>query len=157
MTHEQAGAELLRLCSELGVNMRTLSEPQVEAWIRKLTSMSYEWGREAITRVVDTWSDRGFPRVGFLTRCADEIMTEGVPNAGAYSQDLRHAPKSPQEIDRLQYSVWRQQQIEALDDDDYWDLLHNRHAMSRFNRWCREQWETGSEGSEQPDHGAQAG
>src|SRR5690606_14325960 len=65
----------------------TLRPGQVSAWLEALQDMPYETGRLAVTRVIRTWTSPRFPAPGALEAAAREITREGIPNAGAYSQD----------------------------------------------------------------------
>src|SRR5690554_491324 len=100
----------------------TLRPGQVSAWLEALQDMPYETGRLAVTRVIRTWTSPRFPAPGALEAAAREITRDGIPNAGAYSQD-NVAPRY--DMDRIR---------RALDQHDRWLAMSDEEYMAELER-----------------------
>lgn len=141
MTQEQAVREFARLCAALGRDPKELHAGQTAAWLETLRALPYERGRLAITAVVETWDRASFPPPGYLSKRAQEVNFEGHPNAAAYSQNGHHTPWHRTE--EAAYAVWRQRQIEAMDDEDYWQYLYDQDVRRNQDAEWRAQWQRG--------------
>lgn len=148
MTQEQAVREFARLCAALGRDPKELRAGQTAAWLETLRALPYERGRLAITAVIETWDRASFPPPGSLSKRAQEVGFEGHPNAAAYSQNGSHTPWHHTE--EAAYAIWRQTQIEQIDEDRYWDYVHDPILRDAQDREWRQQWESQMRG---PDAG----
>ena len=129
MTREQAAQEFKRLCEAMDRRPDTLRPGQVSAWVEALQDMPYETGRLAVTRVIRTWTSPRFPAPGALEAAAREITREGIPNAGAYSQD-NVAPRY--DMDRVRRALEQHDRWLAMSDEEYMDELERiRERMER--------------------------
>ena len=122
MTREQAAQELKRLCDALDRAPDSLRPGQASAWLDALEDLPYETGRLAVTRVIRTWTSPRFPAPGALEAAAREITRDGVPNAGAYSQD-HVAPRY--DMDRIR---------RALEQHDRWIAMSAEEYMAELER-----------------------
>jgi len=100
----------------------TLRPGQVSAWLEALQALPYETGRLAVTRVIRTWTSPKFPPPGALEAAARELMREGIPNAGAYSQDGQ-GPRY--DMDRIR---------RALEQHDRWNAMSYEEYMAELQR-----------------------
>src|SRR5690606_42067111 len=98
----------------------TLRPGQVSAWLEALQDMPYETGRLAVTRVIRTWTSPRFPAPGALEAAAREITREGIPNAGAYSQDGL-GPRY--DMYRIRRALEQHDRWSAMSDEEYMDEL----------------------------------
>lgn len=129
VTREQAAQEFKRLCEAMDRRPDTLRPGQVSAWVEALQDMPYETGRLAVTRVIRTWTSPRFPAPGALEAAAREITREGIPNAGAYSQDGL-GPRY--DMDRIRRALEQHDRWLAMSDDEYMDELERiRERMER--------------------------
>lgn len=94
----------------------TLRPGLVSAWLEALQDMPYETGRLAVTRVIRTWTSSRFPVPGTLEAAAREITRDGIPNAGAYSQD-NVEPRY--DMDRIRRALEQHDSWLAMSDDEY--------------------------------------
>ena len=133
MTQAQARAELKRLAAGLRLPVddvkdpRTgrivqegLTEEQIASWERVLMSTPYERGRAAVTELIDTWTYRRWPTRGDFQKIADSLSSEGVPNAGAYSQDR---PSTLYDQDRMRRAIEQHDRWLNMTDEEYMDEL----------------------------------
>ena len=120
MTREQAAQEFKRLCEAMDRTPDTLRPGQVSAWLEALQDMPYETGRLAVTRVIRTWTSPRFPAPGALEAAAREITREGIPNAGAYSQDGL-GPRY--DMDSIRRALEQHDRWLAMSDEEYMDEL----------------------------------
>src|SRR5690606_862353 len=108
----------------------TLRPGQVSAWLEALQALPYETGRLAVTRVIRTWTSPKFPPPGALEAAARELMREGIPNAGAYSQD--GPPKSSMTPDQVRCALEAQERWVNMSDEEYLaELERIRERMER--------------------------
>lgn len=128
MTREQAAQEFKRLCEAMDRTPDTLRPGQVSAWLEALQDMPYETGRLAVTHVIRTWTSPRFPAPGVLTAAAREISQDGIPNAGAYSQD-NVAPRY--DMDRIRRALEQHDRWLAMSDEEYMDELERLWATGR--------------------------
>lgn len=129
MTREQAAQEFKRLCEAMDRSPDTLRPGQVSAWLEALQDMPYETGRLAVTRVIRTWTSHRFPAPGALEAAAREITREGIPNAGAYSQDGL-GPRY--DMDSIRRALEEHERWLAMSDEEYMDELERiRERMER--------------------------
>jgi len=122
VTREQAAQEFRRLCEAMDRSPDTLRPGQVSAWLEALQALPYETGRLAVTRVIRTWTSPKFPPPGALEAAARELMREGIPNAGAYSQDGQ-GPRY--DMDRIR---------RALEQHDRWIAMSYEEYMAELQR-----------------------
>lgn len=133
MTQEQAREEFKRLARGLRlpvqdvVDQQTkrvihegLTEEQVASWLRVLMSVPYERGRAAITQLIDTWPHRRWPTRADFQRIAESLSNDGIPNAGAYSQDR---PSAHYDHDRMMRAVEQHDRWLQMTDEEYMDEL----------------------------------
>lgn len=133
MTQAQARAELKRLAAGLRLavddvkDARTgrivqegLTEEQIASWERVLMSTPYERGRAAVTELIDTWTYRRWPTRGDFQKIVDSLSNDGVPNAGAYSQDR---PSTLYDHRRMMQAIEQHDRWLAMTDEEYLDEL----------------------------------
>lgn len=130
MTREQAVKELGRLCEAMDRAPDSLRPGQVSAWLEALQDMPYETGRLAVTRVIRTWTSSRFPAPGTLEAAAREITREGIPNAGAYSQDGL-GPRY--DMDRIRRALEEHDRWIAMSDEEYMDELERIRERMRVS------------------------
>lgn len=129
MTRTQAERELARLCEALDRPLDTLRPGQTSAWLDALEDLPYETGRLAVTRVIRTWTSPRFPAPGALEAAAREITREGIPNAGAYSQDGL-GPRY--DMDRIRRALEQHDRWLAMSDDEYMTELERIRFARRL-------------------------
>lgn len=132
MTQAQARAELARLAEGTGQKISDLTDEQIVSWIqRTLMPMPYEWGRRAVDRAIDEWPWRRWMTRGDFRRFADAATQDGVPNAGAYSQNGQSPAHDPERVARqiAQMDRWRD-----MDAEEYFEEVLRMQAEGRVRR-----------------------
>lgn len=145
MTQAQAREELQRLADGLRLPLRDvrdsrgkvieegLTEEQIASWMRVLMGLVYERGRATVTKMIDSWTWKRWPSRGDFIRVSESLSSDGIPNAGAYSQDR---PPSREDREQLQVAYERQEHWIAIDDGDYFDEVV-RPLMESGRMWSR--------------------
>lgn len=142
MTREQAAMELARLAEAFDrstepeetrdgrKNPRALRQGQKAAWIDVMMEYAYEVGRAAVTHLIRTWRAPTFPPPGAFVQAVEEVRQEGVPGAGAYSQD--GPPKSGMTPDQVRRALEAQERWVNMSDEEYLaELERIRERMER--------------------------
>src|SRR5690606_39585137 len=90
----------------------------------------YEVGRAAVTHLIRTWRAPTFPPPGAFVQAVEEVRKEGVPGAGAYSQD--GPPKSGMTPAQVKAAIEQMDRWVAMSDDEYMaELERIRERMER--------------------------
>lgn len=129
MTREQAAKELGRLCEAMDRAPDSLRPGQMNEWLRALEDLPYETGRAAVTRVIRTWRGTRFPPPGVLTDAVEAVRGEGIPAAGAYSQEPPRTTMTPEQVRK---AIEQMDRWVAMSDDEYMaELERIRERMER--------------------------
>jgi len=118
------------LCEALDRPIETLRDGQVAVWLDMLEELPYEAGRAAVTRVIRTWRGTRFPPPGVLTEAVEAVREDGIPAAGAYSQD--GPPKSSLTPEQIKRALAAQERWVNMSDEEYLaELERIRERMER--------------------------
>jgi len=129
VTRQQAERELARLCEALDRPIETLRDGQVAVWLDMLEDLPYEAGRAAVTHVIRTWRGTRFPPPGVLTEAVEAVREEGIPAAGAYSQE---PPRTTMTLEQVRKAIEQMDRWVAMSDDEYMaELERIRERMER--------------------------
>lgn len=134
MTREQAAKELGRLCEAMDRAPDSLRPGQMNEWLRALEGLPYETGRAAVTHVIRAWRGTRFPPPGVLTDAVEAVRKEGIPAAGAYSQEPPRTTVTPEQVRK---AVEQMDRWVAMSDDEYmaeleriWERMERRQALT---------------------------
>lgn len=133
MTGEQAQVILDRLC--ILFRYEPKGGPQAwgreaEEWIVQLAPIPFEVAEEAVQRIARDERFRFMPTIPEFLQYIDEMRQQGVANAPG--------PAASATVDA--FSLWRQEQLESMTDQQYWEYLVNPQYRERKERDWREQW-----------------
>ena len=117
MTREQAAKELGRLCEALDRKPEELRPGQMAIWLDMLEELPYEIGRAAIRHIIRTHRGSRFPAPGVLTEAVEQLRQDGIPSAGAYSQD--GPPRSAMTPAQVKAAIEQMDRWVAMSDDEY--------------------------------------
>lgn len=123
---------------EASRNQRLGDDIQVATYWRHLRDISFERMRRGVEHLIKHYRGYQFPSVATIREHCEASRLEGNANADAYSQDPHHTPWS--KTDEAQFCLWRQQQIESMDEDAYWQYVYDREYKRRQDRVWRQQW-----------------
>src|SRR5690606_29077021 len=98
---------------------------EFDLWFENLLPISYERADKAVRELSRTNRFKFMPRVGEFLSYMFEISGEGAPNA------IGSTPSACPRVDP--YLLWRQDQIVAMCDEDYWQYM--------IDPVVRRQWE----------------
>lgn len=100
-------------------------------WIDELSKVSYERSLEAANRGIETGRFRFMPTLAEFLGYMRELSGEGTPNAiGRVQVSVR-----PDE-----FGIWRQDQLVAMTDEEYWRYLTEPEYRDEMERKWRHEW-----------------
>lgn len=135
MTREQAGELVDRLMAAFDKRLR----PETAAiYIEFLEKQPYYVTKLAVDKCIE--NERYFPHIGTIRKYVQESTFEGEPNADAYSTD-RRKPWHRRENGDIDFGIWRQDQIQAMSDELYWQYLFDADFKVRQEEEWRRQWQ----------------
>lgn len=110
-----------------------LEEPTLRKYIKRVARLDYERALAAAERCIDT--NRQLPSIAEFLQAYRDVRGEGIPNAAAYYAGSPEPSFSEEDA----FAEWRQRQIVAMDDVQYWRYLTDReYRRDQEARWLRE-------------------
>lgn len=128
MTPAQATDIFTRLCAAY---RQKVEDAEIKLWLEHLLPLPYDQADEAASAMIRSPKYKFMPRIGEFVGFVDELHNQGVPNAlgGAQVQ----AKVEP-------FGIWRQDQIVAMSEEDYWRYLYEDEFRSECERRWQDQW-----------------
>lgn len=127
MTPQEAQSIIDRLC--LVFRFEPKDAREFDLWFENLLPISYERADKAVRELSRTNRFKFMPRVGEFLSFMSEISGEGAPNA------IGSTPSASPRVDP--YLLWRQDQIVAMSEEDYWRYLYE----AEFRAECEQRWQ----------------
>lgn len=136
MTADQVRDIIRRLAVATRFHAKNAAEDKVAEefafWMEQLQSVPYERALEAVRMAIETGKFRFMPTLSEFKAYLNELSGEGTPNA---------IPSSPSEGPRVEpYLLWRQSQIEAMSDDEYWEYVFDESYRDQCERRWQDEW-----------------
>lgn len=136
MTADQVRDIIRRLAVATRFYAKNAAEDKVAEefafWMEQLQSVPYERALEAVRMAIETGKFRFMPTLSEFKAYLNELSGEGTPNA---------IPSSPSEGPRVEpYLLWRQSQIEAMSDDEYWEYVFDESYRDQCERRWQDEW-----------------
>ena len=130
MTPQEAQSIIDRLC--LVFRFEPKDPREFDLWFENLLPISYERADKAVRELSRTNRFKFMPRVGEFLSFMSEISGEGAPNA------IGSTPSASPRVDP--YLLWRQDQIVAMSEEDYWRYLYEAEFRAECERRWQDQW-----------------
>lgn len=130
MTPQEAQSIIDRLC--LVFRFEPKDAREFDLWFENLLPVSYERADKAVRELSRTSRFKFMPRVGEFLSYMSEISGEGAPNA------IGSTPSDSPRVDP--YLLWRQDQIVAMSEEDYWRYLYEAEFRAECERRWQDQW-----------------
>lgn len=136
MTADQVRDIIRRLAVATRFHAKNAAEDKVAEefafWMEQLQSVPYERALEAVRMAIETGKFRFMPTLSEFKAYLNELSGEGTPNA---------IPSSPSEGPRVDpYLLWRQDQLVAMSEEDYWRYLYEAEFRAECERRWQDQW-----------------
>lgn len=129
MTQEQAAELIDRLIAAFDKQLR----PDTAAiYLEFLEKQPYETTRLAVDKCIE--KERYFPTIATIRRYADEVTFEVQPDI--YRPPWHRTSEGA-------FAEWRQRQLASMDDESYWQFLHDSDYRRRKEADWRTQWQRG--------------
>jgi len=130
MTIDEAKHIFQRLCVTFRYEKK-MKDEEMEVWLDHLRTVPYELADRAVWEITRSPKFRFMPRVGEFIAYVDEIHNQGAPNAiGVVGRSAS--------VDR--YGIWRQDQLVAMTDEEYWRYLTEPEYRDECERRWRHEW-----------------